>query len=381
METGRISSWQFFQLIVTIMFGLTLARIPSSLVGLAGPDAWLAMLIGVGIDLAVGGALYVLGRRFPGRTLFEYPPLILGRVPGKVVAALFIWLFVHAAAASIFVFAAGFQLVLPETPLLAFIILMVSVSTVGAYYGLETLARASELTSFLAAGVSILILTLSAKDMDLANLKPMLANGLRGPVQAGLVAASWFGICIVMGLFMAYHNRPKNAFLAKASGVAVGATIVLTLVLGSIAALGPAQAGIQREPIWSLTRIIAVAAFFERLQMLFVGMLMTTGLVTLGLLQHASSLGIAQLFGLKEYRPLVLPMGLVLAALAQGLFSSHLEVEPFFEEAFPPYALLVEGGLTFLLLVVAWLRGSRAADPHSRQQVEEGASDGGKYGV
>jgi len=132
METGRISSWQFFHLILSLVIGLMLVRVPPSLTQLAGPDAWISMLFALGVDLAVAGALYALGRRFPGQTLFQYAPAILGRVPGKVAAIAYIWLFMHAAAISIYIFAAGYKLVLPETPLLVFVLLVVVVSTVGA---------------------------------------------------------------------------------------------------------------------------------------------------------------------------------------------------------------------------------------------------------
>jgi len=381
METGRISSWQFFHLILSLVLGLMLVRVPPSLTQLAGPDAWISMLFALGVDLAVAGALYALGRRFPGQTLFQYAPAILGRVPGKVAAIAYIWLFMHAAAISIYIFAAGYKLVLPETPLLVFVLLVVVVSTVGAYYGLETMARASEIVSPISIVISVLILILTLKDMDFGNLRPVLGNGIKGPVAGALVAASWYGICVIMGLFMAYHDKPQQALLAKAAGVSVGMMLVTLLTLGSIAALGPLQSAHQRVPTWSLSRIILIAGFFERLQMLFVSLLMTTGFVTLGVLHHASSLGVAQLFGLKEYRPLVLPMGLVLAGLAYGVVGSHLELQPFFRDAFPSYALLIEGGLTFLLLAVAWVRGSRGPVPNSGKQIDKESGDGGKHGI
>jgi len=373
METGRISSWQFFQLMLSLVLGLQLGRVPPFLVQIAGPDAWISMLLALGIDLAVAGALYVLGRRFPGRTLFEYPPLVLGRVLGKAVAVSYIWLFLHAAALSIYAYAAFYKLVLPETPLLVFVLLVAVVNTVGAYHGLETLARASEFIGPVSVAISALILILSIKDMDFGNLQPVLANGIRTPIEAALVPASWFGVCVVMGLLMAYHNKPEQAFVAKASGVSAGTIVLTLLVLGSLAVLGPVQAAHQRTPIWSLTRLISVSGFFERVQMLFISLLMTTGFVTLGVLHYASSLGISQVFGLKEYRPLVLPVGLILTALAFGLVDSNLDAQPFFREAFPPYALTIEGGLTFLILIVALVRGSRAPLPQRRRRAQEGS--------
>ena len=89
LEKGRISSRQFFFLILTLILSVSLFNLPTIIISRAKQDVWIAMLIALGIDAVVAVVLYVLGRRYPNQTMFEYSEEILGRFLGKGVGLIF----------------------------------------------------------------------------------------------------------------------------------------------------------------------------------------------------------------------------------------------------------------------------------------------------
>jgi len=93
LEKGRISSRQFFFLILILILSVSLFNLPTIIISRAKQDVWIAMLIALGIDAVVAVVLYVLGRRYPNQTMFEYSEEILGRFLGKGVGLIFAFFF------------------------------------------------------------------------------------------------------------------------------------------------------------------------------------------------------------------------------------------------------------------------------------------------
>lgn len=68
---------------------------------------------------------------------------------------------------------------------------------------------------------------------------------------------------------------------------------------------------------------------------------------------YVAALGTGQLFGLSDYRPTVLPIGLLLAVWSLELFENSSQVITWLSEVLPPYAFVIELGIPLFLLVVA----------------------------
>lgn len=359
MQVGMISSRQFFYLMFSIVAGLTV-QASQSLAEQARQDAWLSLLVAAAIAIAVGWALWNLGLRFPGRTLIEYAPRVLGTWPGKLVGLLYIWLFVHAHALTLRNMAGFLNVFMPETPIPVLAGVTAVVCSYGAYMGLEVVARTAEITGPVAIAIAVILPAAIWGKMDLGNLLPVLERGMGRPLFAAMSAASWYGLCIAMGMLMAYHNEPRRALLAKASGVLAGTAALTATMMAAIATLGPNVTARQILPIFVTARRVEIWRFIERIEVLIVALALLLVFVTTAALQNLSAAGLAQWLGLTAHRPLVLPLGLISTALALGL-ESRVELVRFLLDGFPLYALAIEGGLTFLLLAVAAARGLRQA--------------------
>ena len=70
---------------------------------------------------------------------------------------------------------------------------------------------------------------------------------------------------------------------------------------------------------------------------------------------YIASLGTGQLLGLSDYRPVVLPLGLLLGVWSLELFESSIQSIQWLTEVFSFYAFVFELGIPLVLLIIAVL--------------------------
>jgi len=158
---------------------------------LARQDGWISILLAILGALIVAWLAVSLGLRFPGKTLFQFSEVILGRWPGKVVALLYIWWYIHMNAEIIRQF--GSFLVsafMPETPIIVFELLLMAIAAYAVRSGLEVFTRINQIIlPFILLSVTILMI-LSAPEMDLKKLLPVFIEN--GAVRLRLFSACYF---------------------------------------------------------------------------------------------------------------------------------------------------------------------------------------------
>lgn len=358
LEKGKISSRQFFFLIFTMILSNSLYNLPTISITQAKQDVWLAMLLALGIDAVVAVVLYILGLRYPQQTMFEYSESILGKVLGKLVGLVFA-LFFLVMGSIILRTLADFltTTVMPETPKLVFSIIFLLVCFYAVNSGLEILGRLSEIIGPVILISFILVLLLNLKWIELARLQPAFQHSPLEIVKASLLPGSWFGVCIAMGVFMAYHNKPKETLKAKLGGVVTGIVLLTLGLLEAITIFGVEMCSKQNFVFYRLSQMIEVGDFFERFEALEVFIWLTGGFISVLILYYHSTLGVAQLLRFPRYQPLTPFTGAIILFLSVLLFDNITEKLRLFKGlVFPFLALTVEGFLTTLLLIVSVLR-------------------------
>jgi len=333
--------------------------VPAVTVKHAGQDAWVSIMIATLAGLLVVRLAVSLSLRFPGKTLVEYAPDILGNFLGKIVGFLYIWLYflyIGSGAArefSVFLVSA----VMPETPALVFCMAGVAVVAYAARNGLEVLSRLNQL--FIpVTGLLFIVFLLSAKDMKLTRVLPVFDAGLLPILKGAVTPAMWLGEIVTLMMIIPYLNEPKKAGRVAALSVLLCGFFLTVSVLEALFIFGPNLAGRYIFPVYNAVRVVSLANFLERLESVIVAAWVLGGFVKVGVFYYAAVLGSAQCLGLKDYRPLVLPVGVILVALAVLLHGENIvEVFSYIPQVEVPFLLLVfEAGLPLGLLTVALLR-------------------------
>ena len=358
LEGGKVNNRQVALLLpFLIVMPTAVLFVPAITAAAAKQNGWLSVLVVATIfGLLVALVAVKLGLRFPEQTVVEYAPEILGPFLGKLVGAGFVVWFLHMNAVIIREFADFIVIAfMPETPLLVFIFFLLALSARAVRGGLEVIARAAEWIFPIFILSMIIIIAMVLPDADMSNLLPVLEDGLRPVVHGALAPSGWRGEIVLMLMFLPYINLP-----GKTQKYLFAAVILMGLALAQATVITTAVFGVLTEyltfPFFSLSTYISIARFLERMEPLILVMWVAGVSIKVAAFYYAAVLGSAQLFELKDYRPVVLPLGLILAALSIGLFDNSREVVQWLNEPFPPYAYTFELIIPALLLLVAVLR-------------------------
>lgn len=357
IEPGKISCNQTVFMLINLVGATAVVFLPGLTAGIAGRDSWMTPLVATlpGIYLAL--VIAALGRRFPGRTLTQYLQEVLGTWPGKLVGLFYVFFFLHTNGVIVREFGELMvAVIMPRTPLLVFhgVILLLCAWAVRG--GLEVLARVTEFTLPAVLAVFILMILLTAQDMNFENLFPVLEKGFKPVVLASLDPIGWRGEIIIFAMFLPYLASPeKGGRCAIIAVVAIGLILTADSVINN-AVLGPSVARLT-FPTFSLVREVSVANFLERIESVMVAIWVIGMFAKIGLFYYAAVLGTAQVAGLKDYRPVVLPLGVILAALSFQAGDSAQELVAYILHGFPPFAYIFEYIIPTLLLAVAAARG------------------------
>ncbi|MDN5347467.1 MAG: hypothetical protein PWP65_1031 [Clostridia bacterium] len=347
-------------LMLSTILPTAILTVPAVTAKSARQDSWMSIMIATTVGLLIARLVVVLGLRFPGKTLFEYAEEILGKVPGKIVGLLYIWLFFLYIGSGVIREYGVFMVtaIMPDTPIIVFHIVGVAVVAYMVRNGLEVLSRFNQLT-IPTTGLLAIVFILSTKDMKLARLLPVFDAGPLPIVKGSVAPAMWLGEIVTFAMIIPYLIRPREAHRVATLSILLCSFFLTMSILEALLIFGPNVTGHWIFPAFNAVRVVSIANFLERLESVIMVIFMLGGFVKLGVFYYAAVLGSAQWLGLKDYRPLVLPVGVILVALSIPLWGENIvEVLHFIGQVYAPFALIVlEVGIPLLLLIVSLTKG------------------------
>ena len=346
----QISSRQVlytFFIIVSLSAGL-----PSSLINALGQDFWQGIIIALAMDLLLGWFLFKLGLQFKEKTIFEYSEMILGKIVGKFYIALFS-LFFFLVAFDLIVGQMSFfsSVVMPETPNFIFALGVLLVSTYAVSAGIETIVRLTEFFAPFILGAYLFIVIFNFDEMNIHHLLPMFQHSLAEVLQGAILPTYWFGVCIIMGVIMAYHNNPQKIFKIKIKGVGLGVLFFMIMVFSAIMSLGVQVSAEQKFSIFVMASMVRIGDFFERLEAFMVASWTVGVFYIVSLFQYAGVEGLRIFFPKKSRTFLAVGTGIAIFLATFLLPTSH-QLMAYRQGFYPYFCLAVElGGVTSLYLV------------------------------
>lgn len=359
MEQGKISGRQTVYLLIALVASTALIFLPAITARDAGRDAWLAPVLSTVPGIYVALIITALGKRFSGQTLIQYLQVVLGTWPGKVVGLSYLLFFLHTNSVVLREFGEGMALIMVRTPIVVFMVLMLLLCAWVVRGGLEVLARVVELTYPVVILVFVVMVILAALDMDFSNLLPVLENGLKPVIKASVAPGAWRGEIILLAMFLPYLARPGEGRRSAVLAVLILGLILTFDAIASTAALGPEVSRLT-FPTLSLIRDVTVS-FLERIDPLVLAIWIIGIFGKIGLFYYATVLGAAQLVNLKNYQPLVFPVGVLTMALAVQSAENFTHLTVYLAGIWPLLAIIFEYIIPTVLLVAAAIRGSYAA--------------------
>lgn len=367
-EPYLMSSRQIIIMTTLFTVGSAILIIPSGMAAAAKQDAWIAALVGLVCGLLLVAFYSVISLWYPQLTLIGIMEKLLGKWLGKTAAILFVatWFVITPGATLYYLGNFMTTQIMPETPIKAINILFILVVVMGVRLGIEVIARAAELlfpvVILLFAALLLLVLTQLKPD----NALPVLESGVRPIWPAALsYVCTVFLPQLSLFLFLPPSmNQAREGRKAVLIGSAIGGTIIAVIVALSILVLGPEITARSLYPSYALAKKINIGNFLQRIESFMAVLWMITLYFRVTLYLYAISSATSELFGLKNYRPVVLPLGLIAVVLSIVNFPNASFHQAWDMKTWIPYAITAGIFLPLLLSGVHLIRrGKESRNP------------------
>lgn len=339
LENGRINWKQLAWLIIISRF-VTFISLEAIKSPPANQQTWLVGPVAFGFVMLMAVPFLILAKRFPRQTLIQYSEILLGPL-GKLTGILYIWFFIHVSAITLRQLG-GFltSAVMEETPMLVFIISLALLAASAARNGVEVIGRTCQVIGPVMLATFILIVALVAKDVRPEALLPLFDQGFQEILYGGLIYMTRCTEILVAAMVAPCLNLRQDidkAVLAGFSGYFILFMIIDITVIGIF---GVEEAKTLTFPIFSLTQMVSIGDFLERIEIIFLTVWILSLFIRVTIFYYAAALGTAQILRLKDYKPLILPLGAIIVSLSVFLFESQADIKKFTSyETWTVYAL------------------------------------------
>lgn len=358
LEKGRITYKQLILMIVVSRIIVTITYLPAISEPPANQDIWLSELIFFPLQLLFAAPVYLLWKRFPDQTIIEYSQTIAGKKLGKLVSIFFIGYFLNYTAIALAQFSIFLTTaIMPETPFLFFILTLALVSAYAIHKGLEVIGRLAEFFAPLILFAIISIFILLVKDMDLKSLTPVMEKGMIPILQGGTIYSARSLEVLGLAMLLSYLNERRKVKAIFIISFALISLFFVIITLPVLMVLGLQEAKTATFPFFSAIRLINLGDFIERIEAFHMAIWILGIFLKVSLYYYLTVLGLGQLFNLKDYKPVILPLGTIIIPLTILISPSLVELQEFTTyKIFAWYSSFHILLLPSLLLLIAIIR-------------------------
>lgn len=358
VEGGRISLQQLFFLCIILVISTANIILPNLIADIAREDAWIAVIIATILAMGTVWIACKLQLAVGPRNIIGTCDQILGHIIGRIVSFLYIIFFLTVAAIILRQLnEIMLNVFLRNTPILVISISMILVVAYGAFHGLEVYSRVTEILTPLGILTLLLVILFNVTDIELKNFAPSFYYGITPILYASLLLYMWLSQVVLLVFMVGPHLRELDNRLTQ---VTVSATAVLgiMLMLGvlAIAVFGPERTAQLQFPALDLVRNIDIYDFIQRLDAFIFAIWVGGIAIKLIILYHFIVVGLSQWFGIKKYKTIVPPIGVLIIVMSILMFPDLHTLIAYMKYIQPLMVTIFLLGFPLLLLGVFYIR-------------------------
>lgn len=355
IEKGKISPIELSVLVILFTIGTTILAIPSVMTAKTGQDAWLSALIGVILCGLLGYFYVICGKAMKKETYIKYLERIYGKIIGKIIGVSYVYFGFVGACSLLFQFSDFVTThMLIDTPVEILNIMLALLVILVVRAGLEVLARTGELLIpwFMILYFALVIFLIPQIETD--RLSPLYEASFRDHLSAALDFLSFAGFPLV--IFLIFYpgnmNRPDNTKWNFITGTLLGAMIVGVLVLLCILVLGAKSTARQMFPSYVLAKSVSIFEIIERIEAVMAGMWVLSIFFKTAVYFYGCVVGLAEILAVKNYRFLVLPLGLLTIVFSTVAYPNVAYMAHWDDVYWVPYSMIMGFLLPLITLIV-----------------------------
>lgn len=155
---------------------------------------------------------------------------------------------------------------------------------------------------------------------------------------------------------MLLKKEMKKAFYI---GTFIGGIVITSLTILCILVLGVDITIRQTFPSYVLGKKISIGDFLERIEVIVAIIWIITIYFKVTISYYILNIGLAQIFGLKDYKILLFPLALLIITFSIFMHPDIVHLSNYIADTLTPYSLTICFFLPLLLLVIGKMRKKR----------------------
>ncbi|MWC27245.1 GerAB/ArcD/ProY family transporter [Paenibacillus sp. MMS18-CY102] len=329
MEKGRISAAQLSILAFMSVLATSLLTAPGIVATAARQDMWLSPLLASGVGFTIMWILVKLNELHPNETLIQYAVTLLGRPIGKLIGVFYLFFSIYTTSSVLRQFTDFVKLTfLLKTPSFVISSSMALICALCVRGGIETVSRLPMLLLPFIAVFILMIYMPSIIELKMYKFQPILGDGPGPSLIGAFKLMSWLPVFTFTNYYLPYVANKRHILRWAYLSVTLFTSVVCITFVIVYAVLGPATAN-YAYPFMVIARFISFTEFFEHLESI-VMMIWTIEIVIRIIFgMYGTSLGLAQWLNLPDYKPVVIPLGMLLVLFSYwGISNSYFVSSP-----------------------------------------------------
>lgn len=344
---------------------ITLFTIGSTLIlgaaGEAKSDAWIAIIAALMAGLIISQIYARLLFLFPRKDLFEILEIVFGKIFGRIIGCVFIWYAFHLGTLVLRNYGEFIDnIALPETPMILSMVVLAFLSAWVAKEGVEVLGRVSEIFLMVIFAIVFTTQLLILPQIEIRNLEPILGNGIAPVVQGAFSSFTFpFAEAVVFLMVLSCLKEKKSCYKVFRWGLIVGGIMILIISIRNILVLSSDVIGLFYFPSYVAVTRVNIANFLQRLEITVSIVFTVCVFIKISVCLIASARGTARVFGLKNYRIIVMPITILMISISYILYEGAMDMLEWAFQVYPYYALPFQVFLPIAILISAEIKTRR----------------------
>lgn len=323
----RISKFQLYCLLVILLAPVAVLEQPHRMIHIAQNNGWLVILLAIFPSLLIALMFsYIIKKSSQ-----PFPMLLeehLGKIPGKTMGSLYIFVFFLTCAFNLRVFIEFMKMiVLPATPISIFIGVILLLGFFAIKMSLQNLARISEIILFFGLTFTILItVTACASNFNPERIYPIANMSFKTIGLGLLVASSIIGKMLPVLSLAFFLPEKKSALMIMVKVVCTYILLLALVTFAVIITLGTYPARTYVFPTFNMIRLSHIGDFIQNLDIVFISVWITGILGAVTISWFMGCYTAQKVFNLQDYRFLAAPSSLIIGVLSIIIGANNLEV-------------------------------------------------------
>ena len=367
LEKGKINAGEFLVVVAAFTIGSSILIVPAPGAETARQDTWIAAVITLLTTLFIIFIFNQLATLYPSMTYVEYNEKICGKWIGKVLTLPYLFYVFFIVCGQVRDIGDFFTTeILVDTPIQMIMIIFTFTSLIGVRLGLEVICRSAVIFFPWIIMLFVLLCSFLIPQIKLENIQPVFAEGLKPIIKN--VYINW-GQTLQMGIFlmiMPYVAKKEEMKKTFYKGFLIGGIVMVTVITLSILVLGADLTARQSYPTYMLGKKVRIGTFLQRVEVIVAIIWMLTIYFKMAICYYGLSLGLAQLFGLKNYKILTFPLAFLIIPFAIFISPNSVILQQFTSKTLTPFSFTICFMLPLILIVIGKVK-KRSASKTTKQ--------------